>query len=185
MMGVNVLVAYHSEEGQTAKVAARVAEVLRAGGADVQLTEVSAAPGPAGFDAVVLGDSIHAGRHSPQLRHYISEHAIELNRAACALFQVSLTSARRDAEHAAEARALLKELQQETGLVPQSVGLFGGALAYSRYNWFKRRLMRTVSRRDGGDTDTTRDYEYTDWDDVDHFAEQVLSSARAASAREP
>jgi menaquinone-dependent protoporphyrinogen oxidase len=185
MMGARILVAYHSAEGQTAKVAARVAEVLRTGGADVSLTEVSEAPGPAGFDAVVLGDSIHAGRHSPQLRRYITAHAIELNRAVCALFQVSLTSARRDAEHTEEARALLKELQQETGLVPQSVGLFGGALAYSRYNWFKRRLMRSVSRRDGGDTDTSRDYEYTDWDDVDHFAEEVLASVHAAPVREP
>ena len=51
---------------------------------------------------------------------------------------------------------------------------FAGALRYSRYGWLKRRLMRSIARREGGDTDTSRDHVYTDWDAVDRFAVDIL-----------
>lgn len=38
-----------------------------------------------------------------------------------------------------------------------------GALLYTRYGWLKRWIMRRIVRKAGGDVDTTRDYEYTDW----------------------
>lgn len=46
-----------------------------------------------------------------------------------------------------------------------------GALPYTRYNWLKKIMKRIVSKA-GGDTDTTRDYEYTDWDDLRVFARE-------------
>ena len=61
-----------------------------------------------------------------------------------------------------------------------------GALPYTRYNWFIRRVMKRIAAKAGGDTDTTRDYEYTDWQDLRSFAEQfgVLAARHAtASAR--
>lgn len=40
----------------------------------------------------------------------------------------------------------------------------GRALLYTKYDFFKRFLMRIISKRSGGDTDTSRDFIYTDWD---------------------
>jgi len=31
--------------------------------------------------------------------------------------------------------------------------------------------MRRIARKEGGDTDTSRDYEYTDWNDLRAFGE--------------
>ncbi len=87
-----------------------------------------------------------------------------------ALFQVSLTSANPDAEHTATAQMLIHDLIERTGCDPDLVGLFAGALVYTRYGWMKRRIMRSIARKEGGDTDLTRDYEYTDWAAVDQFA---------------
>lgn len=36
-------------------------------------------------------------------------------------------------------------------------------------------MKRLIARRDGGGTDTSRDYEYPDWDAVDTFARGFLS----------
>lgn len=50
-----------------------------------------------------------------------------------------------------------------------------GALRYSQYGFIKRHMMKRISRDMGNpDTDTSRDYEYTDWNDVRHFDEGFL-----------
>jgi len=53
---------------------------------------------------------------------------------------------------------------------------FAGALQYSKYGVFKRRLMRMIVGFAGGDTDMSRDYEYTDWAAVDRFAESFAKA---------
>ena len=47
----------------------------------------------------------------------------------------------------------------------------------------KRRLVRWIVKREQGDTDTTRDFEYTDWNAVDAFAREVLTLAEPAASR--
>ena len=45
--------------------------------------------------------------------------------------------------------------------------------------------MRSIARKEGGDTDLTRDYEYTDWAAVDQFAHDMgtlVRSTRPAGA---
>ena len=41
---------------------------------------------------------------------------------------------------------------------------------YSRYGTLERFVMKRIAKRAGGGTDTSRDYEYTDWDEVASFA---------------
>jgi menaquinone-dependent protoporphyrinogen oxidase len=172
-MDPRVLVAYHTSEGQTAKIVDRIASCLRDGGLAVDVFEVTRAPEPDGYDAVVVGDSIHAVHHSRGLVHYLHEHATALDAMPTALFQVSLTSTNPDADHTAAARAMVDELEERTGYHPKLVALFAGALKYTKYGFFERRVMRSISRREGGDTDMHHDYEYTDWDAVDRFAADV------------
>lgn len=69
----------------------------------------------------------------------------------------------------------MQRLLDATGLDPDIVGLFAGPLAYTRYGWLKRRVIASIAAKDGGDTDATRDHEYTDWDAVGHFATDALA----------
>jgi menaquinone-dependent protoporphyrinogen oxidase len=173
MAASRVLVVFHTSEGQSAKVAERIASVLRARGDTVDLSEVETAPAPDAYDGIVVGDSIHAVKHSRAMIRYLEAHVAALNAMPSALFQVSLTSANPDAEHTASAHALVDGLLQRTGFDPDAVGLFAGALVYTQYGWFKRHVMRAIVRREGGDLDMSRDYEYTDWTAVERFAEDV------------
>lgn len=174
-MSAHILLVYHSAEGQTAKIADRIASVLTEAGAEVAVDQAENDPSPTGFDAVIVGDSIHIGRHSRQLRRWLTHHGDELDAVPVALFQVSLTSATDDAEHDAEAHRMLQRLLDATGLDPDMVGLFAGALAYTRYGWLKRRMMTRIAADQGDSTDTSTDHEYTDWDAVEHFATDALA----------
>jgi menaquinone-dependent protoporphyrinogen oxidase len=176
-----ILVVVHSGEGQSRRIADRIADVLRDRGAEVTVAEPDVAPEPRGFDAVVAGDSIHLGRHSKALRRWLVEHTVALAQAPLALFQVSLTSATHDDDHDVLARKMLADLVDETGVRPDEVALFAGRLAYTQYRWLTRRIMRSIARREGQDTDTSRDHEYTDWSAVDRFAEVVARRARLDS----
>ncbi len=168
-----ILVVFHTSEGQTAKIADHVASVLRGLGDEVEVHDVAGAPAPEQYDGVLVGDSIHSIHHSKALTRYVQDHVGRLNELPSALFQVSLTSANPDDAHTATAQGLVQELLDRTGFDPDLVGLFAGALVYTRYGWFKRRVMRAISRREGGDTDMTRDHEYTDWNAVEQFARDL------------
>ena len=79
----------------------------------------------------------------------------------------------------AQAKAYVEQLTAATDWHPDLVGIFGGALLYTRYGFMKRRLMRSIAEQGGLSTDTSRDYDYTDYDAVRHFAEDVGSLAIA------
>lgn len=170
---VRILLAYHSGEGQAAKVAERIADSLRDEGLTVEVHDAVDAPAPIGFDAVVLGDSIHLAHHSRALRKYAKAHAEAINSRPSAVFQVSMTSADHDEEHDHAANKYVADLIHESGISPDVVGLFAGAVAYTRYGWITKRVMRSIAEAEGRSTDTTTDVEYTDWDAVDHFAGDV------------
>ena len=60
--------------------------------------------------------------------------------------------------------------------------IVAGALLYTHYNFFVRWLMKRIVANAGGDTDTSKDYEYTDWSDVRAFAADFGRRAVAAPA---
>ena len=64
----------------------------------------------------------------------------------------------------------------DTGWHPCRTHAVAGALVYSKYNFVMRYIMRRIARRAGGDTDTSKDYVYTDWKRLDEFVDELTSS---------
>jgi len=169
----SVLVLFGTDEGQTAKVAARIEDVLVDRDHDVRTVDVDALPDDlraAAFDAVLVGSSIHVGAHHSGVREFVRANAEALNARPTGFFQLSLSSAVDDPERRAEAAEYVDDLLDATGWHPDRIGLFGGALRYSKYGFLKRLLLKRIARDATGDVDTSRDYEYTDWDEVEGFA---------------
>jgi menaquinone-dependent protoporphyrinogen oxidase len=166
------LVVFHTVEGQSARVATAIATELWSRGIDADVWDTAAAPAPDAYDGVVVGDAIRMEHHSRALRRYLREHHDALAIRPLGLFQVSMTSANDDAEHTETAARLADELIAEVDLHPDVVGLLAGRLAYSQYGWLTRRIMRRISRREGRDTDTSHDHEYTNWEAVEQFADE-------------
>jgi menaquinone-dependent protoporphyrinogen oxidase len=168
-----VAVIYGTTEGQTAAIAERVAGALADAGHDPALLHGSHLP--AGFeigayDGVVVGASVHVGKHQRYVTRFVRDHAAALNGMPSAFFSVSLTAAAGTDEARETARGLLETFLSETGWEPDATAVFAGALRYSEYGLLTRYAMRRIARQYGDDTDTSRDYEYTDWEAVDRFA---------------
>jgi menaquinone-dependent protoporphyrinogen oxidase len=187
-----VLVAYATREGQTQKIAEHVAATLRGRDLAVDVVDVKTAEPPldvARFDHVVLAGSIHLGKHEAELTRFARANADALARVGASFLSISMSEAgaedpARTVEQRTKAVANVKEaiahFLAETGLHPESVMPVAGALKYREYGWLIRFVMKRISRAEGGPTDTSRDYEMTDWVALERFAEHIAASLASA-----
>ncbi|MFC5366421.1 flavodoxin domain-containing protein [Salinirubrum litoreum] len=169
-----ILVPYATSEGQTARVVDRIADRLREHGHTVELVQIERDPADvstADYDAVIVACSIHTGRHQPEIVAFAEQQREALSSRPSGFVQVSLSAASDDPERRGEAAGYVEEFFAETGWRADLVGSFAGALRYSEYNFLLRFVMKRIAKSSTGDTDTSRDYEYTDWDAVDAFAD--------------
>ena len=85
-----------------------------------------------------------------------------------------------------EAEGYIEKFVEQTGWRPARVGLFGGALLYTRYGFMKRHMMKKTVRDKGVlDTDASRDYLYTEWDGAKRFAEDFIEALVPETGRIP
>lgn len=170
---LSFLVLYGTGEGQTTKVASRIADRIEQRGHDATTIDIEELPADfslTAFDAVLVGSSIHVGKHNQSVREFVSANRDELATRPTAFFQLSLSSAADDPDRRAEAAGYVETLLEESNWHPDRVGLFGGALRYSKYGFLKRLMMKRIAREATGDVDTSQDFEYTDWGEVEAFA---------------
>lgn len=186
----HVLIVYVSHDGQTARIARCIGEVLREQGQCVTLWDARhrqepdplAAAGGA-VDGVIVGGAIRKGRYARELRAWVRRHRARLAQCPSAFFSVSLAAASPEEAGRADALRCLENFLSGTGWQPALSASFAGALPYTRYGWLLRRIMRGIVRRAGSqDLDMHRDYEYTDWEAVRAFASDFLAELGASAA---
>lgn len=171
-----ILVSYATGEGQTAKVAERLADELETLGHDpttVNVTEADPDLNVADFDAVLVGASIHFGRHQKAVRTFVTTNRDALVTRPTGFFQVSGSSAQADG--AEEAAGYVEEFVEATNWRPDRIGLFGGALRFSEYGFFLGALMKRIARRSYPDAEPSGDVEFTDWEEVAAFADEFAT----------
>lgn len=175
---MNTLIVYFSKYGQTEAIANRIADVVRRNENEatvVNAREALSLESIDSYDAVILGSPIYTNKHSKQLKQFIEKHIAELRTKHTAFFSVSLSAAGDDSQQN-DATACMNSYLDSCQWSPNSTAIFAGSLPYRQYNIFVRWLMKRIVRKSGGDTDTSRNYEYTDWNRVEAFAEQLSRS---------
>ncbi|QDG51788.1 menaquinone-dependent protoporphyrinogen IX dehydrogenase [Persicimonas caeni] len=171
-MNHRIAIIYGTTEGHTRKICEHIAQTLRDHDDQVEIvlgSEFDDAFELSDFDGVIVGGSLHAGTHQRYIRAFVDEHLEELQSMPSAFFSVSLSAASEDTRD--DAQGALDTFLEETGWTPEQAEIVAGALKYTEYNWFKRFAMKKISASSGGDTDTSQDYEYTDWEQLSRFAE--------------
>lgn len=172
-----ILIAYDTTEGQTRKIAQHVADAIVRSGREVQVIDIRRPPSGFtldGFDAIVIGASIHLGKHSRQLSQFVGRHLACLNAVPSAFFSVSLSAAGSEKERA-DASRFVEEFLSQSGWNPVIKTTIAGGLQYREYNFLKRWLMKKIARSGGKDTDTSKNHEYTDWNAVDQLVSGFLA----------
>ena len=178
-----VLVLFGTTEGQTAKIAQALALAMRDQGAEVDVADAATHdPDAAPYAAVIVAASVHAGGYQGEIRRWVRSHAAALHQRETAFVSVCLGVLENNPETDRELQAIRERFLAETGWRPTVIKVVAGALPYSKYNWLKRWLMKRIVRKAGGDIDTSRDYEYTDWDDVRQFGAAFAHKLPQASA---
>ena len=179
---MKTLIVYATREGQTARVAGRIANHLRQAGIEVQLADAgdAAATGQIdldGFDQLVFGASMHAGGLEKELVEFIGRHKGEIESRQRWFFLVLLSAAARDPE--LKAQWLADARKKTDGQLPvrfADVEMIAGALRYSKYPLPLKWVMQRIASKAGEGTDLSRDYEYTDWQQVQRYAQRLRAS---------
>jgi menaquinone-dependent protoporphyrinogen oxidase len=191
--GKRVAVFFATREGHTQRIAERIAADLRKRGFDVDLHDVRGhfPFALSQYAAAVLAASVHQGNHEKEMIRFVKDHRSELERIPTAFVSVTLSEAgveKREAtpaEHAqfvADVRRMLDKFFEDTQWYPTYVKPVAGALLYSKYNFFLRFIMKQIAKKAGSGTDTSRDYDYTDWIALDKFFDDFAAEIRSSHA---
>ena len=182
---MNILILYGSLEGQTAKIAARMAEVIRDKGYQVTTLTGDDLPDDFNldeFDAAIIGGPIHMGNYPRYLQKFVKQYHDRLNNLPSAFFTVCMAINSQKAESRQEAASYGEKFVNNTGWQPALTATFAGAVKYTQYNFVTRFIMKLISRHEGGSTDTAHDHEYTDWDKVASFTEEFVAKISGLSS---
>jgi len=177
---MKVLIVYGTTEGQTAKIAKFVGNRLILQHHQALTIDVALgmeATDPAGFDAILIAASVHAGHYQPGVIEYIQRHVGAITTRRNAFLSVSLAAAGHDPEDQAGLEHCVAQFCKETGWTPERVHHVAGAFRYTQYDFLKRWAMKYIAYRKGAPTDTSRDYELTDWDDLARFVDAFTATA--------
>jgi menaquinone-dependent protoporphyrinogen oxidase len=180
-----ILLLHASDHGHTTTIARRIAESLERDGVTVDLRSSHDGddPAPGGYDAVIVGASIHAGKHQKGIIDWVHRHRATLAMRPNAFFSVCLTAADDTEESRTATRRYLDEFVEATDWTPDLAVTFAGALQYREYDFATRLVIRLMMHKGGHPTDTSHDYDYTDWDAVERFAHDCAATLRTAVGR--
>jgi menaquinone-dependent protoporphyrinogen oxidase len=181
-----VPVFFASSEGQTALIAIRLAAVLHEHGLDSEAIDVST-PEAEAIDwshvrGALVGASLHQGHHQKSAARFVHAHAGSLNAVPSAFFSVSLSAASKNPGEVAEAGRIARAFPAEHGWKPSFILSVAGRLAYREYNFLIRFVMKRIAKKEGGPTDTSRDHELTNWDEVDRLGREMAAAIHARVA---
>jgi menaquinone-dependent protoporphyrinogen oxidase len=178
-----ILVLYSTSEGQTAKIARAIAMRLRFD--DIVADVVKAGtndPRPSNYDGIIVAGSLHTGGYQKPIASWLRAHVSELGGRPTAFVSVCLAVLSKQEKARDEARAIPRRFVDGLGWRPTVIKVVAGALPYTKYNIFTRWIMKRIVSGAGGDTDTSRDYEYTDWNDLSDFADRFAALVTSATA---
>ncbi|MEV7134116.1 flavodoxin domain-containing protein [Arthrobacter sp. NPDC093128] len=73
----NIYLPYGNTEGQTAKIAEYMSDVVRAHGHSADAADIKQAGDsiPDGYDAVIVGASVHMGKHEDYVRDFVRKNS--------------------------------------------------------------------------------------------------------------
>jgi menaquinone-dependent protoporphyrinogen oxidase len=182
----DIPVFYATSEGQTRRIAERLVAIFRDRGFSSRAIDVASAEARnvewRRVQAALVGASLHGHRHQRTARAFVDELEPELNVLPSVFFSVSLAAASEDATERADAARLARDFVETAEWDATEVVCLAGRLAYTKYGWLTRFMMSRIARRRGQPADTSRDYEFTNWDEVSRLAGRVIAHIGAELA---
>lgn len=173
----DIPVFYATTEGHTRRIAERLVAIFRDRGFTSRAIDVASSDADdvdwERVRAAIVGASLHAHRHQRSAGAFVREHATDLNGHPSAFFSVSLSAASASGDERAAAAELARAFPSAGGWHADETLSVAGRLAYTQYGIVTRFIMQRIARRHGAPTDTSRDHEFTNWDEVARLADSI------------
>lgn len=178
-----VLIMFDTTEGQTRKIAQTIEQQLERSGIATDVYRAGEMePAIGEYSAIIVAGSVHAGKYQKPLVQWVRNYAPAFGSRPTAFISVSLgVLQKNDVAAVKELDTIVNRFCDHTGWRPGAIKHVAGALLYTRYNFFMRWMMRRIVAKAGGDTDTSKDYEYTDWNDLSVWTEEFRRRLSAAA----
>ena len=167
---------YATRDGQSRKIAARIAERLAERGIEVAPQDLAdkqaSQSGIEAAELAVVVAAIRYGKILPEALEFLAAYEKLETQPKLVLLVVNLTS-RKPGKETPEGSVYLRRAIAKYKLTPAFARAIPGVLDYKRYSWRDRQLIRFIMFLTGGPTDPRTCIEYTPWDVVDEVALKI------------
>lgn len=176
-----ILILYSSRFGQCQRIAQTMATQLEVLGnlcEVINLEDGKALAKPAGhYDSIVITASIRYGYYHSKVKSFVQEHKHTLEKVLDVFVPVNLI-ARKPEKRTLETNVYARKFLEKTGWKPKILSIMPGALRYPLYNPIDRFMIQLIMRMSKGETDASKEIDYTDWEEVRALARRIDKKLR-------
>lgn len=172
---------YSTREGQTLKILNHIENKLNQQGEisvdyfNLHDEEALLGLNLSHYEHLLVAASIRYGSLNPKLYRFIAENHLELADKNASFICVNLTARKEEqGKDTPEGSVYIKTFLKKSRWQPKDIAVFAGALRYPRYRWFDKFMIRLIMSMTGGETNTSKEVEYTNWNKVDAFADLLF-----------
>ena len=124
------------------------------------------------FDQIIIGASVKYGDHNKKIYNFVKNNKILLKRKKTVFFSVNAT-ARKSEKNTPNTNPYIIKFLKKTYWKPDHIGVFAGKIDFPNYNFLEKYIIKFIMWITNGPTDTTKTYEFTDWDAVKKFSREI------------
>ena len=169
------LIIYSSTDGHTKSICKKIVESLS--NQDfvkiISLSEVEKID-LLKFNKIIIGASIRYGKHSKELYKFIELNRDILNKKKSIFFSVNVV-ARKPEKSTPNTNPYIKKFLKISQWQPKKIGVFAGKVDYPNYRFFDKYAIKLIMYLTNGPTDTSLSYEFTNWQKVKEFSQEIDS----------
>ena len=124
------------------------------------------------FDQIIIGASVKYGDHNKKIYDFIKNNKILLETKKTGFFSVNAT-ARKSEKNKPETNPYVIKFLKKTNWTPDNIGVFAGKIDFPNYNFLEKYIIKVIMWITNGPTDTSKTFEFTNWEDVKKFSDKI------------
>ena len=169
-----IIIIYSTTDGHTREICLRLLKIIEQNNNAVTLIPIEEVNDfdLNLFDKIVIGASIRYGKHHANVYELIKRQSKILEQKPNAFFSVNVV-ARKPDKNQPDTNPYLKKFLSQIAWKPKELVVFAGKIDYQKYKAWDRFMIRMIMRITKGPTDPNTAVEFTNWKQVDQFAELI------------
>ena len=165
-----ILLTYSTVDGHTKTICEKILSYSET--SQVDILPIDSSINIKDYDTVVIGASIRYGKYREGIFEFIKENEELLNSKDNAFFSVNVV-ARKENKNKPETNPYLIKFLNKISWQPKILDVFAGKIDYPKYKFLDKYAIKFIMWITKGPTDTSKVYEFTDWNRVKSFAEKL------------